>query len=147
MAGDYTVSRAAALRIVASAHTITRHVQQAETETRLNSASKKDNSPVTVADYAAQTFITLRLAALFPQDAFIAEETSAALRESPALLDDVVSAVQVGIDDSLGEFGEMEVTGDDVLGAIDLAAVEPARDGRRTWMYVLLHFFCRLASS
>lgn len=131
---DYSASRLAALRIVASAHSITRDVQQSGARgASPAAASKSDDSPVTVADYAAQAFITLRLAALFPDDAFIAEETSDALRASPLLLSKVTAAVQV-VWEATREEGEEAVTGEDVLGAIDLAARPAVGDGRRTWM-------------
>jgi 3'(2'), 5'-bisphosphate nucleotidase len=39
------------------------------------SFQKQDNSPVTLADYASQFFITFRLAKSFPEDQIIAEET------------------------------------------------------------------------
>ncbi len=42
---------------------------------------KKDKSPVTVADYGSQALVCRRLAEAFPNDAVIAEEDSAALRE------------------------------------------------------------------
>jgi 3'-phosphoadenosine 5'-phosphosulfate (PAPS) 3'-phosphatase len=96
----------------------------------VSSAAKSDASPVTVADYAAQAFITMRLAAQFPDDAFIAEESSAALRESPALLTKVTAAVQL----ALAAIGETEEVGpEDVLIAIDRAG-SLGGDGRRTWM-------------
>lgn len=142
VAGEYADSRAAALRIVAAAHQITRNVQRQSVETgkpavgggvgadQVTSAAKADASPVTVADYAAQAFITMRLAALFPDDSFIAEESSAALRESPALLSLVTAAVQIG----LQAMGDAQAVGEsDVLTAIDRAG-SAGGDGRRTWM-------------
>ena len=40
------------------------------------SFQKQDNSPVTLADYASQFFITFRIAESFPEDQIIAEETN-----------------------------------------------------------------------
>lgn len=149
---DYAASRQAAVRIVAAAHTITRYVQHVGTASPAASddgtssgvaaSAKQDDSPVTVADYAAQAFITLRLAKLFPEDAFIAEETSAALRASPTLLQKVTAAVQVGMDAAKVE-GEMPVTPQAVLEAIDRADA-PGNDGRRTWMCVFFHYHAPL---
>jgi 3'-phosphoadenosine 5'-phosphosulfate (PAPS) 3'-phosphatase len=142
-ASEYADARAAALRIAAAAHQITRFVQRGGTaataaagpggaDDPVTSASKPDASPVTVADYAVQTFITLRLAALFPGDAFIAEETSAALRTSPELLAQVIAAVRVGLDAVRADAGP-DVGADEVLAAIDRADCVGG-DGRRTWM-------------
>ena len=39
------------------------------------SFQKQDNTPVTLADYASQFFITFRIAQFFPEDQIIAEET------------------------------------------------------------------------
>ncbi|KAK3366158.1 3',5'-bisphosphate nucleotidase [Lasiosphaeria ovina] len=48
--------------------------------------SKEDLSPVTVADFAVQALLTATFHATFPGDGFVGEESSAKLRESPALL-------------------------------------------------------------
>lgn len=54
---------------------------------------KKDRSPVTVADFAAQCIVKAAVLAAFPDDGFIAEEEGDALRNEPALLNRVQSAV------------------------------------------------------
>lgn len=46
-----------------------------------NALEKKDRSPVTVADYAAQALVCRALAESFPEDPIIGEEDSGALRE------------------------------------------------------------------
>ncbi|KAK0727504.1 hypothetical protein B0T26DRAFT_847167 [Lasiosphaeria miniovina] len=48
--------------------------------------SKEDLSPVTVADFAVQALLTATFHDAFPGDGFVGEESSAKLRESPALL-------------------------------------------------------------
>lgn len=50
---------------------------------------KKDSTPVTVADFAAQALIISAVHAVFPDDAFVGEESAAALRENPELLERV----------------------------------------------------------
>lgn len=51
--------------------------------------AKDDLSPVTIADFAIQALLTCTLHHAFPGDRFVGEESSAALRENPALLDRV----------------------------------------------------------
>jgi HAL2 family 3'(2'),5'-bisphosphate nucleotidase len=48
--------------------------------------TKHDATPVTVADYAAQAIILKQLKETFPEDLFLAEETSAGLKEEPGLI-------------------------------------------------------------
>lgn len=50
---------------------------------------KKDNTPVTIADFAAQALIISAVHAVYPDDDFVGEESAAALRESPELLERV----------------------------------------------------------
>jgi 3'(2'), 5'-bisphosphate nucleotidase len=62
--------------------------------------SKKDKSPVTVADFASQAIICRALAKEFPQDAVIAEEDAAALAEpeNAAFLERILAEVnQAGV--------------------------------------------------
>lgn len=47
----------------------------------LDTAMKNDKSPVTIADLAAQAIILAELAKAFPNDAVVAEETSAPISE------------------------------------------------------------------
>jgi 3'(2'), 5'-bisphosphate nucleotidase len=80
---------------------------------------KRDRSPVTVADYASQAMVCRALAAAFPGDAVVAEESSEALRaaENRATLDQVVRHCRSFVPDA---------TPDDVLGWIDRGGGEPA---------------------
>lgn len=56
--------------------------------------SKDDLSPVTIADFAIQALLTCTLHHAFPADRFVGEESSAALRENPALLNRVWESLQ-----------------------------------------------------
>lgn len=58
--------------------------------------SKKDRSPVTIADFGSQALVARTLAASFPDDPLIAEEDSAELRQhgNAAILDRVVRHVR-----------------------------------------------------
>ncbi len=68
-----------ALRSVRQAAEVCRSVQSAITT---ESLAKKDNSPVTVADYASQAIICRMLQQVFPDDPVIGEEGAAELRQA-----------------------------------------------------------------
>jgi 3'(2'), 5'-bisphosphate nucleotidase len=98
--------------------------------------AKKDNSPVTVADFGSQALICRALAEAFPNDPVIAEEDSVDLRrpENAPILSQVVrhlralrtqSAQGVGIDFAV-DFG-----GEQVCRWIDHASTSPYRE--RFW--------------
>lgn len=132
MTPPYVLARALALRTVAAAHVITRTVQGSGTG-RVASESKKDSSPVTIADYAVQAFVFMRLSAAFPGDHFIGEENSTALRSDADLLTKVADAVKYGLRE-IGELvAEQSVLEERVLAAIDLGGAQGG-DGRRTWI-------------
>lgn len=69
----------AGLQAVRQAALLCRQVQSGITT---ESLAKRDNSPVTVADYGSQAVICRLLAAEFPQDPVIGEEGAAELRTS-----------------------------------------------------------------
>lgn len=107
----YAAEARQALEIVRSASVAAAALQRRQ----IASLSKADTdgtgfgaSPVTVADFTVQALILGGLSAVYPADRFIAEETSAQLREGGA---DVVRAVV----DAVGEFG--------VAGPCDAASV------------------------
>lgn len=89
-------------------HTAIAAVQHASSLTRLvlaaahaasaagavDSVSKTDHSPVTVADFAAQALLTAAIRAAFPDDRFVGEETADELRANPALLASVWDYIQ-----------------------------------------------------
>jgi 3'(2'), 5'-bisphosphate nucleotidase len=82
--------------------------------------TKSDDSPVTVADFAAQAVVLHRMTAALGPLWVVAEESTAALRQAPALRDKVVDAVRIVWPDAQP---------DDVLGAIDLGRAEPPVSG------------------
>ncbi|KAH8690897.1 putative aminopeptidase [Talaromyces proteolyticus] len=55
---------------------------------------KHDNTPVTIADFAAQALIISALHAAFPTDGFVGEESADVLREDRGLMERVWEAVQ-----------------------------------------------------
>lgn len=66
---------------------------------------KQDRSPVTVADFGAQAVICRAIAAAFPDDAIVAEEDSALLRQASMseALDRVTAQVQTLVPDATAE--------------------------------------------
>ncbi len=84
----------AALRAVAEACEVARAVQNSIDGNR--QLAKHDASPVTVADFAAQAVVALRLQEVTGQLVMVGEENSAALREAAQgpLLERVVGAVR-----------------------------------------------------
>jgi 3'(2'), 5'-bisphosphate nucleotidase len=77
-----------ARQLVAEACTLTRKVQD-EVVAHADSLTKGDRSPVTLADLTIQAIIGHRLAELFPDDGFLAEEDSSSLFASPDMADKV----------------------------------------------------------
>lgn len=96
-------------------------------------ASKADTSPVTVADFAVQALVVGALAVAFPDDVFIAEESSAALVDDPALRARVAGLVAahaspLSSPGAPGAAAEAAVTA--TIGRCD----HGGGDGRRTWI-------------
>jgi 3'(2'), 5'-bisphosphate nucleotidase len=79
-----------ARNVVAEACTLTRAVQD-EVVATADAHTKGDRSPVTLADLSVQAVIGHRLTEHFPADAFLAEETSGPLRESPEMAGKVLA--------------------------------------------------------
>lgn len=75
----YEKERAVAVSAVVSASRVAQSVYQKLVAADV--ATKGDKSPVTIADLAAQAIVLAELAKAFPNDAVVAEETSAPLSE------------------------------------------------------------------
>lgn len=74
--------------LVAEACALTRRVQD-EVVANADAYTKDDRSPVTLADLTVQAVVGHRLAERFPDDAFLAEESSTSLDASPAMAEKV----------------------------------------------------------
>jgi HAL2 family 3'(2'),5'-bisphosphate nucleotidase len=90
------------LEAVRKAATMTQALQP-ESSDGIGVINKQDASPVTVADFAAQAMILRHLKDAFPDDSFIAEESSAALADDAGLANQVLKASQLGDMDALKE--------------------------------------------
>lgn len=84
----YSQELALALRAVHSASLLTKSVLRA-LQNSVSAETKADDSPVTIADFAAQALLISALHAVFPHDAFIGEESADALRQNEQLADRV----------------------------------------------------------
>lgn len=78
MFGSHQAEAEFALQAVAEAAALCRRIQG---DMVVSELTKKDRSPVTVADFASQALITSRLLEVYPQDPLLAEEDSQGLRQ------------------------------------------------------------------
>lgn len=117
----YTSERVAAIDAVLKACRLTGVVQQQLVAAAV--LEKGDKSPVTVADFGAQAVVGHLLAAEFPHVPMVGEEDAAALRDpkNATLAAKVHEAVRQVLPD---------LSGDEVLAAIDRGVYEGGRTGR-----------------
>lgn len=96
---QYECEKLVALAAVSAACKLTRRLQ---TELIINkTARKSDASPVTIADYAAQALIVSQLASKFPNDRFIAEESSKPLQKDKQLRKIIANQVNMSEDEMI----------------------------------------------
>ncbi|KAK3303577.1 uncharacterized protein B0T15DRAFT_279783 [Chaetomium strumarium] len=95
--------------------------------------SKDDKSPVTIGDFGAQALIIAALKANFPQDAIVAEEEAAQLREDAQLREQIWQLVrETKLDDVQAEglLGGGIKDVDEMLEVLDRGRSEGGRVGR-----------------
>lgn len=117
----YTEEKDVAIRAAIAAAQVCQFVRQ---ERGSDAIEKPDQSPVTVADFAAQAVICQALQEAFPQDVVVGEESAALLR-SPGMDDrkaQVTDVVQTVLPNG---------TSEQVLDWVDRGAGEP---GKRFWV-------------
>lgn len=99
---------------------------------------KQDNTPVTIADFAAQALIISAVHGVFPSDQFVGEESSAALRENPQLLDrvwEVVSTTKLDDDEEQENIALATPSSpDEMLDLIDLGGKGVGGSEGRIWV-------------
>jgi len=117
----YAVELELAIQSVVKASTLCKRIQLSESFSEM---TKKDRSPVTVADFGSQAVVCHLLHENFPNDPMIAEEDSAELRtpEQRSILDRVVLEVKQNLPDATEEL---------VLSWIDRGVSRDA--ATRTW--------------
>ncbi|KAL1996355.1 hypothetical protein VTN49DRAFT_120 [Thermomyces lanuginosus] len=97
---------------------------------------KSDNTPVTIADFAAQALIISALHAAFPDDGFIGEETAAVLRQDAQLRDrvwDLVRSAHLDDPDSDSRLAKPD-TVEEMLSLIDLGGNGQGGSEGRIWV-------------
>ncbi|WRT66458.1 uncharacterized protein IL334_003417 [Kwoniella shivajii] len=107
---------------------LTKNVQ--DTLVNQDTITKKDKSPVTVADLSAQSLISLHLSEHFPQDLIIGEEDTSELRVNDPLREKVVKLVSEGFQREEGWGKDKTFSEDQVLSAIDAGSAEGGAKGR-----------------
>lgn len=90
---EYREELAHALRVVHAASVLTKSVLRS-LQNSVSAETKADNSPVTIADFAAQAIIISALHAVYPADAFLGEESADQLRKNEGLAERVWQLVQ-----------------------------------------------------
>ncbi|KAK4180695.1 putative 3',5'-bisphosphate nucleotidase [Triangularia setosa] len=96
-------------------------------KSQVDSVTKSDFSPVTVADFAIQALLAGTLSQEFPNDALVGEESADELRENPQLLQQVAAVLKVAQ-------GGWEARDENhVCDVIDLCKGEEKK--RRTWVF------------
>lgn len=93
MASPYAEELALARRVIHSASVLTKSVLRSLHHS-VSAETKADDSPVTIADFAAQALIISAIHAVYPSDTFIGEESADALRQNDALADRVWGLVR-----------------------------------------------------
>ena len=132
---DYTKELELAALTVQRASKLTKSILAAVDKGALD---KKDNTPVTIADFAAQALIISAVHAVFPEDGFVGEESAAALRESPELLERVWGLVSsfradAGNEEKDGVLATPS-TPEEMLSLIDLGGKGQGGSRGRVWV-------------
>lgn len=123
-----------ALQIVHAASLLTKSVLRS-LQNNVSAETKADDSPVTIADFAAQALIISALHALYPSDAFLGEESADQLRKNDGLAHRVWQLVQQAQSSAVQahENGHASLvfppTKEDMLDAID-RGTNPHTKGR-----------------
>lgn len=117
---SYEQEREKAIEAVVLASRLCQHVQQNLIDA--SSMSKKDKSPVTIADFGAQAIVSLLLQKQFPGIPMVGEEDASSLRDdSNPLTSKVFESVRSVIPD---------VSDEEILSAIDYGTYEGGAAGR-----------------
>ncbi|KAF2256436.1 carbohydrate phosphatase [Trematosphaeria pertusa] len=93
MPPSYTEELSLALRVIHTASLLTKSVLRT-LKNNVSAETKADDSPVTIADFAAQAVIISALRAAYPSDSFIGEESADQLRKNEDLAERVWQLVQ-----------------------------------------------------
>ncbi|KAI4641076.1 hypothetical protein J4E93_007954 [Alternaria ventricosa] len=103
----YSAELRLALQAVHRASLLTKSVLRSLSN-NVSAETKADDSPVTIADFAAQALLISALRAVYPTDAFLGEESADALRQNETLADRVWQLVQQAQDSAHAGSSENE---------------------------------------
>lgn len=143
MPTPYTDELSLALRAIHAASLLTKSVLRS-LKNNVSAETKADDSPVTIADFAAQALIISAVHAVYPDDAFIGEESADALRKNEGLAERVWGLVQRAREGDVDQKSEVQhvrrhegdaaltlpATKDEMLKAIDLGTSDQTKQGR-----------------
>ncbi|KAL4787574.1 hypothetical protein BJX76DRAFT_300606 [Aspergillus varians] len=100
------------------------------------SFDKNDDTPVTIADFGAQSLIIAAIHHVFPDDEIVGEEDSKSLRAQPNLLErawDLVSSTHLE-DEESEKLLSAPSSKDEMIRLIDLGALGSCKPRGRTWV-------------
>ncbi|KAJ6784849.1 hypothetical protein PWT90_08702 [Aphanocladium album] len=126
-------------RAVAEAAVLRAAILTKQIQSQVSAVSKADATPVTVADFAAQALLISALHAAFPDDKFLGEEDSSALRSDVQLRDQVYALVVSSAAAAAsavrgGEALASPSSVDDMLDMIDLGGSGQGGPAGRFWV-------------
>lgn len=125
-------------RQVAESAVLLASILTKQVQSRVKEISKDDDSPVTIADFAAQAVLIGLLHRAFPSDSFLGEETSATLRKDESLCMKVYELVlSITESSNLSQVGLQvphPASVDELLGWIDLGGQGKGGDKGRFWV-------------
>lgn len=99
------------------------------------SIDKSDSTPVTIADFAAQAMIIAAIHGVFPEDEFVGEEDSKALRQDPILLQrtwDLIASTRLENEECESMLNTPS-SKEEMLELIDLGTQGKCNGSGRTW--------------
>ncbi|KAL2208562.1 carbohydrate phosphatase [Sarocladium strictum] len=123
---------------VAEAAVLQASILTKQVQSSVKEIAKDDRSPVTIADFAAQAILIGILHQVFPDDSFLGEETSAALRADESLCGKVYDLVTSVAESSRLSNSWPEVPRpadkEELLGWIDLGGFGEGGEQGRFWV-------------
>ncbi|KAI3343623.1 carbohydrate phosphatase [Ustulina deusta] len=134
MDSPYSHELQVAIRAVQSAAKISQSVLSSDDK---GTVEKADLSPVTIADFAIQALLTASVHGVFPDDAFVGEESAADLRENPLLLRRVWELLLRLRDDEAESLCKLPPSPEDMCDMIDRCGFgEPGGpESGRVWVF------------
>lgn len=141
---SYSDELSLALHAIHAASLLTKSVLRSLKNNVESAQTKADDSPVTIADFAAQALIINAIHAVYPNDRFIGEESADELRQNDGLAERVWELVQRAQKAESDQKSELQhvpehkgsaalvfpASKDEMLNAIDLGTSNQSREGR-----------------